>query len=250
MKKIIYTILVIIVIAAIITGIIFLLNKNQKEDNDTSKALGTNLTNKENEKTKSNDTTKSKGNDVEEDIKEDKDTNSGKILIAYFSRADENYVVGKVSVGNTEILARFIKDYLGDGADSFKIEEVNKYPESYDECTEVAKEEQKNNARPEFKNKEMLDLENYDTIILGYPTWWGDVPMIINTFLESYDFSGKEVYLFNTHEGSYDAGTFKKIKSKLSNSNVNTSGLSIRGKDAREEKSRSDVEDWLKGLGL
>ena len=105
-------------------------------------------------------------------------------------------------------------------------------------------------ARPEFKNAEAIDLSKYDTILLGYPIWWGDVPMIINTFLEKYNFSGKTIIPFNTHEGSGDAGTYANIKNKMTSSNVNTNGLSIRGAIAREESSKSTVENWLKGLGL
>ena len=176
--------------------------------------------------------------------------NNKKILIAFFSRADENYNVGTVSVGNTEMMARYIKEYLGDRADGFKIDPVVSYPTNYKECTEVATREKNSNARPEFKNAEALDLSKYDTILLGYPIWWGDVPMIINTFLEKYNFSGKTIIPFNTHEGSGDAGTYANIKNKMSSSNVNTNGLSIRGATAREESSRSTVVNWLKGLGL
>ena len=176
--------------------------------------------------------------------------NNKKILIAFFSRADENYNVGTVSVGNTEIMARYIKEYIGDRADGFKIDPVVSYPTNYKECTEVATREKNSNARPEFKNAEALDLSKYDTILLGYPIWWGDVPMIINTFLEKYDFSGKTIIPFNTHEGSGDAGTYANIKNKMTYSNVNTNGLSIRGAIAREESSKSTVENWLKGLGL
>lgn len=172
------------------------------------------------------------------------------ILIAFFSRADENYSVGTVDVGNTEIMAGFIKDYIGEKADTFKIDPVTPYPADYKKCTEVATKELNENARPEFKNANSLDISKYDTIILGYPIWWGDVPMIINTFLEKYDFSGKTVYLFNTHEGSGNSGTYSSIKNKLSSTNVNTNGLAIRGTDARKESSRSTVENWLKGLGL
>ena len=180
----------------------------------------------------------------------EKTINNKKILIAFFSRADENYNVGTVSVGNTEIMARYIKEYLGDRADGFKIDPVVSYPANYKECTEVATREKNSNARPEFKNAEALDLSKYDTILLGYPIWWGDVPMIINTFLEKYNFSGKTIIPFNTHEGSGDAGTYATIKNKMSSSNVNTNGLSIRGATAREESSRSTVVNWLKGLGL
>ena len=74
--------------------------------------------------------------------------------------------------------------------------------------------------------------------------------MIINTFLEKYDFSGKTIIPFNTHEGSGNAGTFNSMKNKMKSSNVNTNGLAIQGKTARQESSRSTVENWLKGLGL
>ena len=171
-------------------------------------------------------------------------------MVIYFSRADENYNVGTVEVGNTEIMAGFMKDYLGDKADTFKIDPVKPYPADYKECTEVATEEKNSNARPEFKNADSINIDNYDTIFIGYPIWWGDVPMIINTFLEKYDFSGKTIIPFNTHEGSGNSGTFSDIKSKMKSSNVNTNGLAIQGKTARQESSRSTVENWLKGLGF
>ena len=173
-----------------------------------------------------------------------------KVLIAYFSRADENYNVGTIEVGNTEIIANHIKNYLGDIATTFKIEPVNEYPASYDECIEVAQKEKESNARPEFKNADTLNLSDYDTIFIGYPIWWEDVPMIINTFLEKYDFSGKNIYLFNTHEGSGNSGTYTNIKFKLSTANVNTEGFVIQGKEAREETSKDEVKKWLKQIGF
>ena len=187
---------------------------------------------------------------IENTVTDNTTNNNKKILIAFFSRADENYNVGTVSVGNTEMMARYIKGYLGDRADGFKIDPIVSYPANYKECTEVATQEKNSNARPEFKNADALDLSKYDTILLGYPIWWGDVPMIINTFLEKYDFSGKTIIPFNTHEGSGDSGTYAYIKNKMSSSNVNTNGLALRGATAREESSRSTVENWLSGLGL
>lgn len=175
--------------------------------------------------------------------------NSKKILIAYFSRPDENYTVGTVSVGNTEIMAGYIKDYLGQKADTFKIDPVVSYPANYKECTEVATREKNSNARPEFKNANNLNMNNYETIFIGYPIWWGDVPMIVNTFLEKYNFSGKTIIPFNTHEGSGNAGTYVRIKNKMLSSNVNTNGLAIRGATVRQESSRSTVQNWLEGLG-
>ena len=174
---------------------------------------------------------------------------SEKILVAFFSRADENYSVGQVEIGNTEIMAGFIKDYLGEKADTFKIDPVISYPADYKECTEYATTEKNSNARPEFKNSDTLDLSKYDTIFVGYPIWWGDVPMIINTFLEKYDFANKTIIPFNTHEGSGSSGTYGYIKSKMTSSKVNINGLALRGAEARKESSRSQVENWLKDLG-
>ncbi len=239
-KKVIGIIVAIVIALAVVIGLIALISNdslnNSKNDNDTNKVLGTTLT--ENNKT-INDEGK-----TEDNIKSSK-----RILIAYFSRADENYNVGNVDVGNTEIMAGFIKDYLKDKADTFKIDPAKAYPTNYKECTEVATQEKNSNARPEFKNPESLDLSKYDTILLGYPIWWGDVPMIINTFLEKYDFTGKTIIPFNTHEGSGDAGTYNTIKNKLSKSNVNTNGLALQGKVARTDEGKEKTINWLKELG-
>lgn len=249
-KKLIGIIIAVVVILAAIIGVIYLvnndsLNKENNSNDNSEKRLGTTIQTEENEQ---NEEVILNENKVEENSNKNTEK-TGRILIAYFSRADENYNVGNVDVGNTEIMAGFIKDYLGDKADAFKIEPVKAYPTNYKECTEVATQELNSNARPEFKNANSLNMDNYDTIFIGYPIWCGDVPMIINTFLEKYDFSGKTIIPFNTHEGSGNAGTFNSIKSKMKSSNVNTNGLAIQGKTARQESSRSTVENWLKGLG-
>ncbi len=185
---------------------------------------------------------------TENSVKTEKtdESSENRILIAFFSRADENYSVGTVEVGNTEIMAGFIKDYFGEKADLFKIDPVKAYPADYKACTDFATYEQEQNARPQFKGD--VDLSKYSTIFIGYPIWCGAVPMIINTFLEKYDFSGKTIIPFNTHEGSGNAGTFNYIKNKMTDSTVNTKGLSIRGSIARNEESSSTVRDWLKEL--
>ena len=233
-KKVIGIIIAVIILAAIVGAIYLIKNDSlnkENVDNNSQKEVGTTITNNEKEETNKNE------------------EETGKILIAFFSRADENYGVGTVEVGNTEIMAGFIKDYLGDKADTFKIDPVIAYPTNYKECTEYATKEKNSNARPEFKNAETIDLSKYDTVFVGYPIWWGDVPMIINTFLEKYDFSGKTIIPFNTHEGSGNSGTFTSIKNKMSSSTVNTNGLALRGQEVRKESSRSTVENWLKGLG-
>ena len=187
-KKVIGVIIVAILILVTIIGVVFLvnndsLNKGNINNDNSEKRLGTTIQSEEN---KQNEQAILNENKIEENTNKNTEK-TDKILIAYFSRADENYNVGNVDVGNTEIMAGFIKDYLGDKAETFKIDPVKSYPTNYKECTEVATQELNSNARPEFKNANSLNLDNYDTIFIGYPIWWGDVPMIINTFLEKYE---------------------------------------------------------------
>ncbi len=169
-----------------------------------------------------------------------------KVLVVYFSRTGENYNVGNVEVGNTAMVASYIKEYLK--ADSFEIVPVDKYPEKYDECTDIAQKEKNDNARPKIQDK-INNFDSYDTVFLGYPIWWGDLPMIMYTFMEEYDFNGKNVIPFNTHEGSGDAGTYQSIQTKLPNAKVNTKGLALDGKTARSDDGKQQTIDWLKGLG-
>ena len=169
-----------------------------------------------------------------------------KVLIVYFSRTGENYNVGNVEVGNTAIMASYMKEYLN--ADSFEIVPVNKYPDSYDECLKVATKEKEEDARPAIESK-LDDVSKYDTIFIGYPIWWGEIPQIVYTFMDEYDLSGKTIIPFNTHEGSGSAGTYNTIKNKLSKSNVNTNGLALQGKVARTDKGKEETINWLKELG-
>ena len=175
-----------------------------------------------------------------------KNNPDSKILVVYFSRTGENYNVGNVEVGNTAMVASYIKDYLK--ADSFEIIPVNKYPDKYQECLDQATKEKNENARPEIQNK-ITNFDQYDTIFVGYPIWWGDLPMIMHTFFESYDFNGKKVIPFNTHEGSGDAGTYSTVQKDLPKANVTTDGLALDGKTARSDDGKQKTIDWLKGLG-
>lgn len=170
------------------------------------------------------------------------------ILVAYFSRADENYNVGTIDVGNTQIVAEYIASEVG--ADSFHIETVTPYPADYDECCDVAKQEQAEKARPEIQGG-VENMEQYDIVFLGYPIWWGDMPMAVYTFMDSCDFSDKVVIPFNTHEGSGESGTYSAIASYLPNAQV-LDGMAIQGKTAQEFSSDTQqaVRDWLDGLGF
>ena len=124
---------------------------------------------------------------------EDSDMNNTTILVAYFSRTGENYNVGNIEKGNTHIVADMIAEQTG--GDTFEISTVTPYPDNYDECTDIARQEQNENAHPELAAF-VENMGNYDTIFLGYPIWWSDVPMAVYTFLESYDFSVKNHYSF------------------------------------------------------
>ena len=174
------------------------------------------------------------------------DNGDSDTLIVYFSRTGENYNVGNVEVGNTAMLASYIKEYLK--CDSFEIVPMDKYPENYDECTELASKEKEDNARPKIDGK-IDNFDSYKTVFIGYPIWWGDLPMIMYTFLEEYDLDGKTVIPFNTHEGSGNAGTYDTIKEKLPSANVNTQGLALDGKTARSEDGKQQTIDWMKQRG-
>jgi len=169
-------------------------------------------------------------------------------LVTNFSRAGENYSVGVVEEGNTAILAKEIAAQTG--ADLFEIVPVVAYPETYDECLEVATREQREGARPEYVG----DVENwdeYDTVFIGYPIWWGEIPNIVYTFMENHDFAGKTVIPFNTHEGSGQSHSQRDIERTLPDATV-LKGLAVRGATAQRDADATAkaVSDWLGGLGL
>ena len=169
-------------------------------------------------------------------------------LVTYFSHAGENYNVGVVEEGNTAKLAKVIAEQTG--ADLFEIVPVVDYPQSYDECLEVATAEQREGARPEY----MGDVENwdqYDTVFIGYPIWWGEIPNIVYTFMENHDFAGKTVIPFNTHEGSGQSHSQRDIENALPDATV-LQGLAVRGTTAQNDADATAkaVSDWLSGLGM
>ncbi|MDY6413131.1 MAG: flavodoxin [Bacteroidales bacterium] len=155
-----------------------------------------------------------------------------KTLIAYYSRRGENYVNGSIislPKGNTEVVVEKIKALMPD-ADVFHIDTVRHYSDSYMTCIEEAKQELRDKARPEMK--ENLDsIDQYDTIILGYPNWWGTMPMVCYTFLESHNFAGKRIIPFCTNEGSGMGSSVRFIKSLCPDSDV-ADGVSIHGAEA------------------
>ena len=166
-----------------------------------------------------------------------------KILIAYYSRKGQNYVNGSIknlAKGNTEVVAEFVQKAVG--GDLFEIDTVKKYAEDYTQCTVEAKEELRAKARPEL-SKYLDSIDEYDTIFLGYPCWWGTMPMACYTFLEHYDMAGKKIIPFCTHEGSGMGGSEKEIKKTCPKAQV-FSGLPIHGAEAAN--SQSTASAWAK----
>ena len=155
------------------------------------------------------------------------------VLVAYFSRS-----------GNTQTVAQFIAGAVS--CDVFRITTLNAYPEDYDEMTALAREEQNNNARPELASH-VEDMSRYDTVFLGYPIWWGTVPMCVYTFMEEYDFTGKRVIPFNTHGGSGLGRSITDIKAALTGANVDD-GFAVRGTEAAGSQAR--ITGWVKGLNI
>lgn len=169
-----------------------------------------------------------------------------KVLIVYYSRKGENYWNGSIkhlSKGNTEIVAEMIACLTG--GDLFEVDTVKPYAEDYYLCTEEAKAQLQQNARPELKHY-LDNLDGYDTIYVGYPNWWGTMPMAMFSFLEHYNLSGKRILPFCTNEGS-GMGVSQRDLKKICPGAVVESGLSIHGAEAAS--SQKQVEAWVKKLG-
>ena len=171
----------------------------------------------------------------------------GKTLIAFFSRADENYFGGAmryVKVGNTEIVCGIMKDMIQ--ADSFKIEMKNPYSPVYMTCIEEAKKDLRDKARPELvRMPESLD--EYSTVILAYPNYWGTMPMAVVTFLEHFDFTGKTILPLCTNEGSGMGGSERDIRRYAPGADVKK-GLSVTGSEAAN--ARPALQRWLSANGM
>lgn len=167
------------------------------------------------------------------------------ILVAYFSLADEQYEVGVIEKGNTQIIAEMIAEQTG--ADTFSIERATAYPTTYNGLLEISREEESN--PPEIAGT-VENMDDYEIIFIGYPIWWGDLPTIVKVFLESYDFSGKTVIPFCTHAGSGLSGTKKTVEDLCGGADVED-GLAVRGSTAQNERdsAESAVTDWLRDLG-
>ncbi len=163
-----------------------------------------------------------------------------KSLVIYFSRADENYSVGYIEKGNTEIIAEYIKDITG--ADLFKVERKIPYAKDYQTCIEEAKQEHQKNERPELLNT-LYSIDDYEVIYIGSPIYWGTMPQPMFTQLEKLNWNNKTVRIFITHEGSGLANVPNDVKRICKGANVLNDAIAIRGSDCRNAKSK--LENWV-----
>ena len=164
-----------------------------------------------------------------------------KKLVVYFSHKGENYSKERIvnlEKGNTEVAAEMISNIID--ADIFEIVADRKYPFKYDNCIEIAKKELRDNSRPRLKDD--IDIKKYNTIFVGYPNWWGTMPMPVWTFLEEKDFTNKKVLPFCTHEGSGLGKSESDIK-KLTNGAEVLKGLAINGSEVNN--SETQINKWL-----
>lgn len=186
---------------------------------------------------------------------------SPRILIAYISRAGENYNVGitdpnsasaayagYIEKGNTQIVAEALAELTG--GDLYRITTVEPYPDDYASMLTRAREELDADTRSELAG-ELPNLDDYDIIMIGYPIWHGATPRPVLTFLENYDLSGKKLVPFNTHEGSGQSGTAKEIEHSAPNAEM-VDGIAIQGKTAQEHTDQTIelLTDWLSRIGL
>ena len=177
---------------------------------------------------------------------EEIDMTGKKVLVVYFSRTGEQYSVGNITEGNTAIIAKMIAEQTK--ADLFEVKLKNDtYPTAYKALTEVALSEKKANARPEIAD----DVENfadYDVVFIGSPNWWSDMPMVLYTFIEAHNWTGKTVIPFVTHEGSGLSSIPSKIKTATNAEMLD--GLAVYGHVAQNDREQAEenVTNWLNKL--
>ncbi len=226
-KKVIVLIALILIIAviAIVVGINLAGNN---ESTNTLQNQASSESQEENQEVASNENQTNT-----EENQNNQESGSGNVLVIYFSHT-----------GNTENVANFIHEAVG--GDIVKLETEEPYTDNYNDLLDIAQNEQNENARP-LLSTQIDNIEDYDTIFLGYPIWWGDMPMALYTFLDEYDLSGKTIAPFTTSGGSGLSGTPSNIEDEEPNATV-TEGLAVR--DSNSENSQSAVNEWLSEIGF
>ena len=189
---------------------------------------------------------------------EEIESTDSNVLIAYFSMPEDVDISGVDAVsgasivvrdeeqqGNTEYAAKIIQETVG--GDLFRIETVQDYPLDHDPLVDQAADEKDESLRPELAGH-VENMEQYDTVILGYPNWWGDLPMPVYTFLEGYDFSGKTIIPFVTHGGSGFSDTRNTISGLQPGADISENTLSLSRNDVAE--SEAEIRQWAESLNL
>ena len=176
----------------------------------------------------------------EADTDSDSNTEGNSILVAYFSLAGEQYKVGVIEEGNTAIIAKMIAEQTG--ADIFSIESTSDYPDTYDGLLEVSRDEESN--PPQIAGT-VENMDDYDVVFVGFPIWWGNLPPIIEVFLDSYDFSGKTIVPFCTSHSSGIGSSASDLHSLCPDSVKWLDGKRFGGGTSKEE-----IEGWLRGIGI
>ena len=169
------------------------------------------------------------------------------MLLAYFSRAGENYFNGgrrRLEVGNTEVVAGMISRLIG--CDVHKIEAADRYPDDYEPTVQRNVRELEADARPAIANPP-ASIDRYDTIILGSPIWASRTPMIMMTFADRFDFAGKTVFPLVTYAVSRMGNAVQNYTEALPGANLRE-GLAVRGEEVND--AEPDVEAWLRNSGL
>ncbi|WP_122642101.1 flavodoxin [Luxibacter massiliensis] len=241
-------------LTALCMGLIMVISLAACGKSDTPKASETESSNAEETQVSEPESTES--SETENETGQATGSNT---LVVYFSmpettdpdeskmtQEEDNSVVvidGEV-LGNTQYVAYVIEENTG--ADIFRIEPETPYPTDHDTLVDLASDEQAEDARPAIKDQ-IENFEQYDTVFVGYPNWWGDMPMILYSFFDEYDFSGKTIIPFNTHGGSGFSGTISTIEELEPNATVNEDGFTVSRNNVQD--AEPDILTWLSGLG-
>lgn len=185
---------------------------------------------------------------------------SGKTLIVYFSQPENVSLNGVDGVsgasllqskgqvmGSNEYIARLIQQRIK--GTLFRIETVNPYPVDHQPLLDFAEDEQRKGSRPTI-NAQIADFDSYDTVFVGYPIWWYKMPMVMYSFFEKYDFSGKKIIPFTVHGGSRFADSLREIKRLQPNATLLTDGFSLSRNDILDDDVPDEVNQWLATLRI
>lgn len=221
-------------------------NTQTEEKQENSQTAAEPAESTTNDESAENTDTTSKGGDTAQ--------SGSKVLIAYFTAAENSGVDAVASASYTTIggtavgRLRAVADMIQENTDGelFSIQTSVVYPADGGELIDYAAEEQDENARPELTSQ-IENLDQYDTIFVGFPTWWYDMPQALYSFFDEYDFSGKTIIPFNVHNGSRFSGTIDTIKELEPDATVVEDGFTVSERDVAE--ASEDVAEWLNGLG-